>query len=386
MDTFAPESSYEFETVSVSSNLISITITSYDPVTGTPEGSPFAYMDFNVNNLSNISSIADFTTALQDMLVTGDQSIEFNIGMPASFEGLFEMVDALSVATNFSEFNNLTASKQAEIIAVLEDSSLTGMRIVDDSTTVMELTIDSSQIVLTVGDYTLTITGDDLPFGTYWKMVQAMQDFETETVQTLLNDINVRSAILTGVDGEVLVSAALETGETWNDDMVFDIVIEGTNGDDDIYIGKGDSVLFGRDGDDTLSGGIGDDKLYGGKDDDYIKGHSGDDRLRGGTGDDLLKGGSGNDILEGEDGNDTLEGNSGDDTFVFVGNWGDDTITDFDVAGNEILDFSDIAAITSMSDLIIDYGATDTVIEFGDNSITLVATVATLQVDDFIFA
>jgi len=179
--------------------------------------------------------------------------------------------------------------------------------------------------------------------------------------------------------------------------------LEGEDGDDILHGNSGNDVFYGGAGNDKLYGGSGADKLYGGKGDDYIKGHSGDDylkghsghdRLRGGSGEDLLKGGSGNDRLEGEDGDDILHGESGDDllmggagddTFVFVDNWGDDTITDFNVAGNEILDFSDISEIENMSDLTITYGQTDTVIEFGSNSITLEGTTATLQIDDFGF-
>jgi len=164
-----------------------------------------------------------------------------------------------------------------------------------------------------------------------------------------------------------------------------DDLLKGEAGADTLYGKDGDDTLFGGAGNDNLYGGGGDDKLYGGSGDDYIKGHSGDDYLKGHSGDDHLRGGSGEDRLRGNSGDDLLEGEAGDDTFIFDTGWGHDTITDFDVAGNEILDFTNIASVTSMSDLTISYGGADTVITFNGNSITLQDTTATLLVDDFVF-
>jgi len=162
-------------------------------------------------------------------------------------------------------------------------------------------------------------------------------------------------------------------------------LLKGEAGNDTIFGNSGNDVFFGGTGNDKLYGGSGKDKLYGGKGDDYLKGHSGNDYLKGHSGDDHLRGGSGNDTLRGNSGNDTLEGETGDDTFIFDAGWDHDTITDFDVAGNEKLDFSRIEAISSMSDLSITYGASNTVISYGNDSITLEGTTATMQVDDFIF-
>ena len=159
----------------------------------------------------------------------------------------------------------------------------------------------------------------------------------------------------------------------------------GEDGKDTLHGGAGEDVLFGGAGDDNLYGASGDDKLYGSKGDDYLKGHSGNDYLKGHSGDDRLRGGSGEDRLRGNSGNDLLEGEAGDDTFIFDAGWGDDVVTDFDVAGSEKLDFTNIAAITQISDLTIAYGATDTTLEFGSDTIKLESTTATLLADDFVF-
>lgn len=160
----------------------------------------------------------------------------------------------------------------------------------------------------------------------------------------------------------------------------------GGSGSDTIFGGSSSDILFGGSGNDKLYGGSGNDKLYGGSGNDYLKGHSGNDYLKGHSGDDHLRGGSGNDRLRGNDGDDLLKGEAGDDTFIFDESWGHDTVADFDVTGNEKLDFRNISEIADMSDLTINYGTNDTVITFGSDMITLQGTTETLQADDFLFA
>lgn len=76
-------------------------------------------------------------------------------------------------------------------------------------------------------------------------------------------------------------------------------------------------------GDDIVLAGPGDDQVHGGKGDDILRGQAGDDHLWGGRGDDLLDGGIGG------VGKDILTGGRGSDTFVFLADYGQDTITDF---------------------------------------------------------
>ena len=138
------------------------------------------------------------------------------------------------------------------------------------------------------------------------------------------------------------------------DHFVFDLSLEGNEGDDQLDGGAGDDYLYGWDGDDyldgawgedRLQGNAGDDELDGGGEDDFLWGgpgadtlnaNAGDDHLYGDEGDDELDGGAGNDTLRGGWGNDQLTGGAGSDIFVFAP--GDsldsgDVITDFTVAG-----------------------------------------------------
>jgi hypothetical protein len=73
------------------------------------------------------------------------------------------------------------------------------------------------------------------------------------------------------------------------------------------------------------------------------------DSIQGSDGDDVLNGGGGDDILNGGGGDDILAGGLGQDTFVWkasdVGGVGDpagDTVTDFNVAQDDVLDVADL--------------------------------------------
>ena len=85
--------------------------------------------------------------------------------------------------------------------------------------------------------------------------------------------------------------------------------------------GSGD-MLFGQGGDDTLFGS------------------DGNDWLDGGSGNDWLDSGSGNNVLNGGSGNDWLEGGSGDDVYVFGPGIGNDTISHYLYATNDIVQFA----------------------------------------------
>jgi VCBS repeat-containing protein len=67
-------------------------------------------------------------------------------------------------------------------------------------------------------------------------------------------------------------------------------------------------------------------------------GLGGDDILIGSSANDRLFGGNDHDTLNGGEGDDLLVGGNGDDLFVFSGLVGNDTINDFDDAGNDMLD------------------------------------------------
>ncbi len=94
--------------------------------------------------------------------------------------------------------------------------------------------------------------------------------------------------------------------------------------------------------------------------------------LFGSSRDDTFDSGAGNDVLDGGGGNDWLSGGDGNDTFVFGGNDGNDTYTDFDVL-TDLLALEDGAAISSITDSDVDGdGVLDAVVDLGlDGSITL---------------
>jgi len=83
----------------------------------------------------------------------------------------------------------------------------------------------------------------------------------------------------------------------------------------------------------------------------YVPGYGPDRQhvLLGGLGTDQISGSMENDILIGGPGNDTLRGNGGGDVFVLVGtDDGNDTILDFNVAENDVIDLSRVLVGGSM--------------------------------------
>lgn len=111
----------------------------------------------------------------------------------------------------------------------------------------------------------------------------------------------------------------------------------GGPGDDIVQGLGGDDILYGDDGDDRVEGMGGVDIVHGGAGNDVVKGGRDKDTLYGGDGQDRLRGGPGNDILDGGAGDDDLYGDPGADIFLFRGNWGFDSIKDFEV-GLDVLD------------------------------------------------
>ncbi len=156
----------------------------------------------------------------------------------------------------------------------------------------------------------------------------------------------------------------------------------GTDADEVVY-GYTASEIHGKKGNDELHGGKGDDILRGNMGNDTLDGGAGNDRLQGGKGDDTLDGGAGNDRLHGGPGNDRLIGGAGNDEFVYKG-VSDDVIEDFQRGDTIIL--KKIAGVAGFDDLD-DIRKTDgnTVIHFGDDTLTLENWSANLTADDFQF-
>ncbi len=108
--------------------------------------------------------------------------------------------------------------------------------------------------------------------------------------------------------------------------------------------------------------------------------NGGNDILSGNSGANTLNGQAGDDVLNGEGGNDILIGGAGNDTFVFEGDFGNDTIQDFQ-AGFDRLDFGDFDGPLNVSQ-----DGADVVLSFAsDNSVRLEGVNASdLSDDDFV--
>ncbi len=171
--------------------------------------------------------------------------------------------------------------------------------------------------------------------------------------------------------------------------------LAGLGGNDLIAGGLGDDVILGGDGDDVLRGDRnsrsgqtgepgGDDLIYGGAGNDRIGGKSGNDRLFGGAGDDIIFGDDGDDLIRGGLGNDTLTGDNrsggkGSDTFILAIGEGIDTITDFE-AGTDFIGLADGLTFGSLS-IVAQSG--NTLIQAGDETLAILSGVTELTESAF---
>ena len=62
-------------------------------------------------------------------------------------------------------------------------------------------------------------------------------------------------------------------------------------------------------------------------------------------------GGGGNDTLRGDAGDDVMTGGDGSDLFLFHNDFGQDIVSDFDLA-EDVLSFASVDALTSFSDVV----------------------------------
>lgn len=150
-----------------------------------------------------------------------------------------------------------------------------------------------------------------------------------------------------------------------------DNILRSGEGADNLYGMDGADILRGDEGDDRLIAGTGNDTVNGGSGNDRVLGNGGNDRLFGMEGDDFLSGSSGNDLLDGGDGADILDGGKGRDTAsgglgadVFVFGNGDlgglrsrvtDKILDFSRSDGDVIDLSDIDAVSGGADDAFDW-------------------------------
>lgn len=169
--------------------------------------------------------------------------------------------------------------------------------------------------------------------------------------------VSYAGALRTGVSIDLAARAGL-TGEATGDTFI------------------GISGAIGSNFADTLLGFAGRNALFGGADDDTIDGRAGADVLRGEAGDDTLIGGAGND---------RMSGGTGNDVFVFSDGFGRDVIEDFQ-NGLDLLDFSDNAAVSDLSDLSLRTFRGNAVVDDGaGNVLVLTGMAGLLDAGDFVF-
>ncbi|MEL7046008.1 MAG: calcium-binding protein, partial [Pseudomonadota bacterium] len=197
----------------------------------------------------------------------------------------------------------------------------------------------------------------------------------------------VKTAIVEGTPGQIILPGTIADDELTGTNAGETIL--GFGGADTIEGFGGADSIDGGNGNDQIDGGSGADTIDGGNGNDVIDGGGGWDTLNGGSGQDSLNGSFGSDILNGGAGNDILIGGGGRDDFVFAGNFGDDTITDFDARNNnEDIDLSGVDGIDSFADLAgaLSQQGDDVVIDLAGGSITLEnVALADLNANDFLF-
>ncbi|MBC2656322.1 polyurethanase [Pseudomonas sp. MSSRFD41] len=106
--------------------------------------------------------------------------------------------------------------------------------------------------------------------------------------------------------------------------------------------------------------------------DNVLKAHAGGDWLFGLDGNDHLIGGQGNDVFVGGTGNDLMESGGGDNTFLFTGHFGQDRIVGYQ--GGDKLVFMGVSGVLPGQDYRAHASSSghDTVLTFGQDSVTLV--------------
>ncbi|MEL0630830.1 type I secretion C-terminal target domain-containing protein, partial [Psychromonas aquatilis] len=238
-------------------------------------------------------------------------------------------------------------------------------------------TVNSSVLLGLVGaSSTVTITAIDggVIDNQAINELLATVDFDNTELLGLSTDVQVNvlsNMTITATDSEglsdtsslsSLVDASLLNGLLFNTD----VVIEGTNGDDQINeSGNNNGVrIYGYEGNDDLTGT------------DY------NDLIRGGSGNDSLTGGAGNDVLIDGNGSDTFSAGAGDDYMSISGNGfvsidggiGTDTLY---VDDGINLDFTNLSlgSVTNIEELVLGEGDTG-------NTITLTSAAVEALTDD----
>jgi hypothetical protein len=132
--------------------------------------------------------------------------------------------------------------------------------------------------------------------------------------------------------------------------------------------------LFSGAGNDTITGNAAGNDIRASAGNDKAAGGAGNDTIAGGAGNDTLAGDAGDDRLDGGTGMDMLAGGGGKDVFAYAVGYGADTILDFLQADGDAIDFTAMAGLRSVGDLLARglQMLADAVFDFGNgDSLTL---------------
>jgi Ca2+-binding RTX toxin-like protein len=144
------------------------------------------------------------------------------------------------------------------------------------------------------------------------------------------------------------------------------------------------NMLTGNSGVNTLTGGTGNDILQGAAGNDILKDTVGNNLFNGGTGNDSITGAAGNELFIGGAGNDTITTSTGFDILAFNRGDGVDTVVASTGADNTLslgggIRNQDLAFRKSGNDLILDTGASESIMMQNWYSATTNHSVLTLQ-------
>lgn len=119
-----------------------------------------------------------------------------------------------------------------------------------------------------------------------------------------------------GPGGRVVVYSGAGNDRVFATDSLLPVTVFAGAGHDLVTGGAADDILDGGEGVDRLSGMGGNDILLGGAGNDFLDGNDGDDVVVGGDGNDQVKGSAGHDVLIGGLGTDFIDGGTGDDLLI----------------------------------------------------------------------
>lgn len=259
----------------------------------------------------------------------------------------------------------------------------------------------SSQVVISIGDGTLTFTGSGLTAsggqltGGSLGGMTFQNTSDNYTVQ--LTQLNTSVAAIQNVIAAEATNAT--SVETWirerpwtidSNNSVHRVPFAATsvdgeslrfNGNDNVTLGSANDNFWGAAGNDTINGAGGNDVLAGAAGEDFIQGGSGNDLIRGGANDDTIQGNSGDDFIIAGDGNDIVTGDSGADKLL--GGNGNDVMNGG--TGDDVLagaDGVDQLITTSGNDKMLGGGGIDTFSFFEDTGAARRAVVFDLDVNN----